>query len=499
MTGESLDDVMPAFRVHDEKRGGRLRYVAGRFENTPVTIPELVVGVLRGALRIDAIVRSETRELGGVVLEGPSEKSFLRAGMKAFFDIKEDKNNEQALRDMAKLLANSAYGKLIGIKKNEFFVDVPFFMKAFVNKEKVCGGIAKVYAAGIGGDGLTRLLGESSGVYWGGKRQAPLAKELFQRCYDREAGPAQAVATYLEALGEAGVPCHPGKEVRVRDYVRGFKRYQCGHFFMPLASQVTGATSAMVGLMAHCTGALQGDTDSVHVVLPEGTDRIYQLPGVDRYFELMKQAGYPSPRMVKGPDGKAVCEGGIPGLGKLGIWEEECPEPSTESILVRPKLYSHAFRDKDEKSAKRVADGHVVFETKYKQAKHGFAKFDHPDVAAAAGQKGTREDRAAVAARTRLAKLHLAMGQLLGTGVYSYDSRMSPRKLKEAIASGTEVGEFCSRPMLMNLTSDPNTWRDRAGKCGGSRAIGSRSSTNAGQKTSATRKSCGKSRRGRDP
>jgi hypothetical protein len=449
VSGEGLDDEMPAFRAHDKENHGRLRYVAGPFQKQWVTIPELVIGVVRGALRIDVVH-------DGVTTNGSSESSFLRAGVKDFFAIKEDKSNEQALRDLAKLLANSLYGKLIEVVLQDYLIAERNPCLRFTEHARICEGIATLFASGGESDDFDAL-------YWGeSPEQIAKAQSFFravkvERLPHDKRGP-EAVTAYVEALEFAGAPHEPGSYVSVAEFVRSHKAYKAGQFFMPLyASQVTGATSAMVGLMAHCLDAYQGDTDSVHCPLPEGAESLTELPGFARYFDLMAEAGYPSARKVNG-----VTVHGAAGIDSLGTWEEETPEPSIESLLVRPKVYSHAF-------AKPFKGG-----SKHKQAKHGFARFHTPAVDAkrregspidllGEGPTIPLEERAARGFRVSEGELHEAMRTLLLSGAYAYDARKAPRKLREAIRSGLPVGEFVPRAMRMTLAPDPNTWKDEHG------------------------------------
>ena len=441
VSGESLDDIYPAFRIHDPERNGRLRYVAGPFENVAVTIPELVIGCLRGSLRIDTIHK-------GVVMKGSAEKSFLREGVKMFFDIKENQANAKALRDMAKLLANSSYGKLIEVQAHDYLLAETFPMPRFAAHEQVCASLAEIFAAcGPHPDA-------SDSLYWGVEEaQIALAKSSYLADHDGYEGSledkgAVAVGWYVQALTLARVEIASEKEgelCSIAQYMQSFRSFKAGQFFMPLyASQITGATSAMVGLMASCLRALQGDTDSVHVKLPEGVKRITEMPGYDRYFEIMKRSGYSSPKEAK----------------KLGSWEEETPEPSVESLLARTKLYSHKF-----------ADG------TYKQAQHGISKFHSPEIEAVLKGRpysdlatrglvhgASREERGALAKAVRASALHEAVRALIETGKFSYDAKRSPRKLREAVARGLVVGEFISRPMDLVLAGDPNTWRDDLGR-----------------------------------
>lgn len=441
VSGDGLDSMIPAFRQHDAERHGRLRYVAGPFERAWVTIPELVIGVVRGAIRIDQIHE-------GVVMQGSPEKSFLRAGIKDFFKIKEDHRLlNKALSDLAKLLANSLYGKLIEIITTDYLIAEVIPVCNFYEKQLVCEAIAAIFASAGEPDNLEDL-------YWGDtdeeRAKALDAFHAFDSVgrFPVEKRGGHAVIDYMHALEWGGAAHEPDKYLPLSEFVRSFKDYKCGQYFFPLyGAQITGATSAMLGLMADCIDAYQGDTDSVHAPLPEGIHTLEEHPGFDRYFELMAEAGYPSPRVI---NGETI--GGIPGISGLGTWESETPDPSTESVFVRPKVYSHAF-------AKADKGGSF-----HKQAKHGFARFDSPAVQLALSQTNEpREERFKKASVLRQANLHDAMKTLLTTGHYAYDAKRSPRKLREAIRSGLPVGEFTSRPMNMTLAPDPNTWTDEDG------------------------------------
>jgi hypothetical protein len=397
--GYGLDDLHPALRTHDTKNK-RLRYLTGPFKNHAATIPEIVIGVLSGALRVDRI-----RE--GVLMRGTAETSFLRDGMRAFFAIKNDTSKAKALRDMAKLLANATYGKLVEVNARDYSIADNFPMNRFLNTAGVSKTLARIYA-GTGPDP------EPDDYFGETEPQIARARALYSRALstiepgERRAG--LAVAAYLEALLAAGVPHDgSGQLTTVGDFMRTNTRFRCGQYFMPLcASLLTGLTSATVGLMARCLDAWQGDTDSVHVKLPPGVTRHTDLPGWARYHELLAAAGY----------GER-----IPGAPDLGKWECESSAPTVESVLARPKLYSHKFPDGT-----------------YKQAKHGFSRFPTDD-----------------------AELHRAIGALARGESYSYDTRATPRKLREAVLSGAPVGEFTSRKMTMGLKPDPNTWKDENG------------------------------------
>jgi hypothetical protein len=465
--GEGLDPIMPAFRVHDPDHDGRLRYVFGRFQNVAVTIPELVIGVLRGALRIDRI-------RNGVLMVGTADRSFLRSAITTFFKVKEDPKSEKPLSYIAKILANAgAYGKFVEVQSTNYLVAeqkaMPVFAASPIKtpppragrnveaetwqtqqeaddrvRELVSKSIAGVFANG----------GATEATYWGeaapkdadaeAKRRAEAkredAKTRFYKAFDGSSADSrtastQAVDCYIDALELSG---HSRKMVpwcSVAEYVAQHKEYRCGQHFMPLyAAQTTGAASAMVALMASCLGAVQGDTDSVHVPLPDSVRHADELPGWERYFDIMAQAGYPSPRLV---DGRWV--GGLDSAPNLGGWIRET-DPSVESLFVQPKRYSH-----------KLASG------EYKQAAHGFCKHDCPEARAIRKDLNrTPEERKKRAKAVMAGKYHEALSELLGGREYTYTTRKSPRKLREAIVRGLPVGEFTDNEVTIKRQLNPN-------------------------------------------
>lgn len=412
--GEGLDEVYPALRDHD-LQNRRLRGVYGRFENLAATIPEIVIGVVMGTLRVD-------RVRGGVVMEGDPSSSFLRSAMAKFFGIKNDKALPKVLQDMAKLLANSTYGKLVEVNITEFDVAEDFPMQNFVHPE-VASTIARIYAErGVVDRGYYGEPGEESE-----RVLRSLRYEADGVSDDDPERGALIVLAYLEAMEAAGV-AHDGPQTSLGDYMRARVKHKVGQYFMPLqAALITGLTSAMVGAAAGCLGALQGDTDSVHVPVPSGfkctkdvNARELGLPGWGDFEAVLNEAGY----------GEEV-----PGIPQLGQWFCEASAPSSESIFVRPKVYSHRFPDGS-----------------HKQAKHGFSKFPRPDV-----HKATTAKRAAESA------LHEAIRELVLEGTLVYMSRRAPRRLRSAARNGGEVGEFIQSEVELMVRQDPNTWRDDEG------------------------------------
>ena len=447
ISGESLDDVYPPFRVHDEAHHGRLQYVSGKFTERAVTIPEIMVGVERGALRVDKIH-------DGCIMQGSAEKSFIRIAVLAFFAIKENASFAKALRDMAKLLAVSSYGKLIEVQEQEYMIIDRIIMPKFTARETIAASLATVYA-----NGTIRL----PKLYWGDlpskAEAAEAAASLFfdKLCranYQKRKAEAMphaviAVVAYIHGLETIGEESKG--TCTVSEYLSEVKTYKAGAYFMPLyASQITGLPCAMVGAMASEFDALLGDTDSVHIVAgPTQFDKDHRFA---RYLGVMERAGYPSP--VNDVDGNP----------KLGSWVDESPCPSAESILARTKLYSHRFVDKDGKIT-------------YKQAHHGLPKFYTKEIEAATRGRAfsliedksewpvvsDRDTRVKNAKMVRQIMLHAAIRDLCVIGNFAYRTRSSPRKLVEATRSGLPVGEFVSREMNASVMEDPNTWIDETG------------------------------------
>jgi hypothetical protein len=381
--GEGLDPVYPALRCHDDERG-RLRGVYGRFFRLAATIPEVVIGVTDGSLRVTAIH-------GGVIMRGNPESSFLRKAMLDFFAIKDNPSNHKALRDTGKLLANSTYGKLIEVQCTQYWLDSDIMCPPYKDLEKVAEELASLYAEtpiGEFEEQAAKLIERSSNHYVS-------CRDIF--C--RGCGPE---------------PVLDGPAVPLRRRMVGLRTYKAGQYFMPLyASQVTGFISAALGLMARCTGAAQGDTDSIHTI-GWCDDR------VEEFYSVMKDAGYNWPRTG------------------LGSWSIETLNPSEESYCARVKLYSHYFSDSTVFRCQVCgAEPGVSCDhdsRHYKQAKHGFSKY--PGGSAA---------------------LHDAIAGIVSGKPHVYETRPSPRKVREALIHGLPVGEFVSREIKVMAEQDPCT------------------------------------------
>lgn len=321
--GAGLDPVYPALRCHD---AGRIRLVYGPFHGLAATIPEIVIGLETGTLRVDAIS-------DGVIMQGDPEKSFLRHAMLDFFALKENPNNEPALYNLGKLLATSTYGKLIEVQCNQHWLDSGVLCPPFKDQAGAASFLARLYA-----------------------ETSPEKFDDAAACYIEKWGNHGIGCRDPFCLGCGGEPVLDGPAMPIRSQLSRFKRYECGQYFMPLyAAQITGFISATLALMARVTRAMQGDTDSVHHSATRSDD--------SEFYAAMKRSGYPWPR------------------SGLGHWAMETHVPSAESLCGRIKLYSHRFNEPVSKCGECGAGPGVACrcagsESRYfKQARHGFSKY----------------------------------------------------------------------------------------------------------------------------
>ena len=408
ISGECTDARYPAFRAHDQETT-KLRYVAGAFYKRAVTIPEIMIGIARGSLRVDKIH-------SGVIVEGSSEKSFLRAAVLELYALKE-REGKSPLGKLAKLLMNSAYGKLIEIVMKELRTNSSLPVPRFTNHvEEISHSIIRLdIEPGAPAAELFFSTDEDE------------AKSLRVIYESRALGAGNKVITYTEVL--ATVHKFEGG-VTMRDFVRGARSYTTGRYFLPIfAAQITGLVSAELGSMAACVNAYCGDTDSVHF-LCEGDP--LEHPGIDKHFEIMKRAGYAAPRAGAGYEGTDLAPGCT-----LGRWESDSASPSTESVIVRPKVYSHRFIN---------PDGSV----EYKQAFHGFARYTCPEAEAARKDASIPlDERGARAKDLRAAAIHEDMKRLIAGEKVDYVTRPAPRKGRTAAITGELAGEFITRKVTV--------------------------------------------------
>lgn len=420
ISGRCRDPIYPTFRIHDDER---LRYVMGDFKEISVTIPEIVIGVVRGSLEVDEIH-------DGVWIKGSNSKSFFRAFVLELYAMKE-KHGRSPLGLLAKLLMNSSYGKLIEVNANEFrwelVVPVPNFRK---HKN----AIAKSVLAILVSDGDV-----DSDVLFFGQVHEDVKDErasVFDARVASLHGAIDVVHEYMELLDQFSVSDAPGT-VPLIEFLRDARLYKAGAFFMPIyAAQITGFVSAQLGMMASCTGALAGDTDAVHLYSPDPSKNPLDSRGVQQYFEFMQAAGYEAPRK-----GAHLIEGST-----LGTWENEAPCPSKESFFSRLKRYSHYFV-------------HPTEGESYKQATHGIARFTCPEAELAFKDTSlSKKERIDKARFLRQKALHALMGELVDGQEPEYETRRAPRKGRSSIRGGV-AGEFVSNSVVVSTSPVPHTYQ----------------------------------------
>ena len=511
--GEGLDDIYPPIRIHDPEADGRLRYVYGPFTKRHTTIPEMVLGVLSGRLRVDkihdAVIMQEwdwdAIAQKRVVCEPRPKNSFLYTFTKKMFDKKENDPNEP-LRALAKLAIVSLYGKKAEVNDWSATLDsitasTPTF--EFKAWEKVAKTLLRLYAENGPHDPFRA---EYAQLYFGPQETSFEAKLYYRKLMHRYRSKkplersCAAVTSYVATLARFKEDRDGDTQIPVSRFLAR-PSYRCGFYWTGLyASQITGMTAAMLGLMASCTNALQGDTDSAHVIVPDhityetigqrkknkdGSEFVQpdNVPGFNEYFEIMTQGGYESTRLVDGE-----WRGGVPGCDALGAWAVE-NVPSDESVLAMIKTYSHKYTQGGKVKFKQAK--HALPQTtdliaeKLKQKKvlpmgdrKALATFATKDVADKLLARRPLDDdqRLALADSAIKQALHEGLKNMLDSQTISLPRRATPLRLRRAIKSHREFGEFM-RDMQSSrgIVANPSQWTDDEGWVRWRRLDGTRS------------------------
>lgn len=246
--GEGLDPYYPALRVHDQK-SQRLRYIYGPFYRVLATIPEIVLGVESGRLRVDRIHE-------GVHMQSTNDGSFVKEFELKMYELKcryrNDKKNP--MYKLAKLLGHSLPGKLAEVAIDEPYLEEMAQTVMFPDIEDIIAD-REIF------EGLYETY-----IKYGWRGLEVLADEMSSRYRYTEDIPFRDIAKrYAPTVGRAG---------------------SC---YLPLhAAQITGMGSARLSLAAWCTGAVSGITDSLFMIGK-------QIDGFRRFHELERAAGYESP------------------------------------------------------------------------------------------------------------------------------------------------------------------------------------------------------------
>ena len=359
ISGRGLDEYYPALRVHDTENK-RLRYIYGKFEKVWATIPEVVVGVESGRLQITTVH-------GGFHIVGSNENSFLRKFVDNVYGLKNSSEPDSPMYLIAKLLMNALYGKLLEVLVEKAALED---FARFVQLPNI--------------DGIDKHYDELMQAYVTGGEDAleDIATEL---CKQHD-GNTDIVFGDL-------VDRHQGNVGKA------------GKYYLPMhGAQITGFVSAKLGLFAHCTGALQGDTDSA-MTIGDAAENIKQ------YREIMLTSGYEAPET---------------GLGSF-----ELKFSNAHGYLVRNKLYALKYCEKDKKTGKMVE--------KLKFARHGIVGAPEEDV-------------------------YNLVRDFYVSGFIRYVTKERPVPLRESLIRGETIGEFRTEERLMVNQEDPNMLFNECGE-----------------------------------
>ncbi len=297
--GEGTDQYYPALRAHDEENQ-RLRYVYGPFSEPFskmwATIPEIVIGVQSGRLRVDHIHQ-------GVWIDGSSEDSFLRKHSLKMYELKQKSDRGTPMYILAKLLGISLAGKLA-----EVSLDKPYFnLKT-------------------------------------GAVPFPNVPEVWSEAYYRK-----LCDTYIQR-GFEGIEEMADELIRQHHYAEDYTEFltiinhhkpavgKAGVYYLPMhAAQITGTASARLGLFAHCTNAISGHTDSAFTI---GN----QAEGIKRFHEIERAAGYESPEAGMGSFRQEVEDGhGVLLKGNLYAVKYRTIDRETGEVQDHEKCATHGL------------------------------------------------------------------------------------------------------------------------------------------------------------
>ena len=216
---------------------------------------------------------------------GSCEDSLLRKFVYKVYDIKNKEaaelRKDSPLYLMSKLLMNSLYGKVVEIQVSTRWIDDRAFFEPVLQIPELQKPLRQselMMAYDDGKEGLERLFDQWREEFPDVVDTIPLAQVLKEK-------PAKA-----------------------------------GQFYLPMhGAQITGFVSAKLGLAAHCTKALQGDTDSIFFLKK-------YIEGMETYRSMMLAAGYDAPET---------------GLGSFELEVE-----GASGYLVKSKMYGLRYEKK---------------------------------------------------------------------------------------------------------------------------------------------------------
>lgn len=361
--GEGLDPYYPALRDHDHENL-RLRYIFGPFKSVWATIPEIVYGVESERLRVDYI-------RGGIWMSGTNETSFLRKHVMRMYDIKKNSPKGSPLYVLSKYLINTVPGKLAEVNLDRPYIHL------------LAGAIPVPYVRTTRSKPGYKALLDS--YIRGGEEE--LFDEVEKLCHQYP----DAEQLPFQLLSDEHVP-NSGK---------------AGAYYLPMhAAQITGLTSARLGLAAFCTNAISGHTDSLFVIGD-------QSKWFEVFRDMERAAGYQSPKIGMGSFKQEVVGG--------------------HGVLLKGNLYAIRYNSVNEKTG----------ETEHleKVATHSLPDLDLGKTSA----------------------YDIIMHLYKNSNIH-YDTKPSPRRLKVASMSEKEPGVFDSHFQLATVKIDPNMTLNNEGE-----------------------------------
>jgi DNA polymerase type B, organellar and viral len=219
ISGEALDPLYPPIVTTIDNR---MVGVYGTFTHHWCTVPEIKIGIARGALRVDAIHY-------GFFMRGKTEGG-LKSFIENMYRLKDKEPKNSPIYIMSKLLSNAPYGKTCEKRKT-------------------------LYSAPFDEDGVATIVFNI---------QDKTFKEECKKLYV-EKGYAAVYEKQEKYLIDHGMltPELTPKELRLSEWFdEGV--YESGIYFnSALASQITGFTRAKLMAGAYLCHAVQGDTDSL--------------------------------------------------------------------------------------------------------------------------------------------------------------------------------------------------------------------------------------------
>lgn len=310
ISGTVHDTLNPPIRDHDFTTR-RLRYVTETFIRTWASIPEIVLGVISGRLSV-------THIHDGIHMVGSNEQSFLRKFALKMNAIKESAIDGSPRYTFAKLLMNAVPGKLAEINSRHPYID------------------STSRRAMVPVDSFKHRKDLLDAYYKGNEQLEETANRLFAESK------------------------HPDTEITFGTLLDRYLPHNAttGAYYLPMhAVQITGMSSALLGLAASYTNAISGYTDSLITIGDAST-------GLAKYRSIVQEAGYEAPETGMGSFQSKI-EEGYGYIVKPGLWviRWEHIDKQTGEVTTQQKEALHGLADLGDKDPWDVI--HHIVDTKH--------------------------------------------------------------------------------------------------------------------------------------